>query len=96
MRHYLDLAADLAVESHLYRFDTQEHDGSLLQAPLKNVRVVCRATQSEKTAWGDGHIANRSAQSAAAARSSLDPHWGADGDARHHGAAGDCNEQATA
>ena len=40
----LELAADLAVEGFLVGFDGQEHVGPLLQAPLKNGRVVCRAS----------------------------------------------------
>ena len=40
----LELGADLSVEGLLVRFDGQEHVGPLLQAPLKNGRVVCRAS----------------------------------------------------
>jgi len=40
----LELGADLAVEGLLVRFDRQEHVGPLLQAPLKNGRVVCRTS----------------------------------------------------
>ena len=45
---------------------------------------------------GNGHIANRSAQPAAAGWLSIDPHGDAGGEARHHGAAGDGHAQATA
>lgn len=40
----LELGADLPVERLLVGFDGQEHVGPLLQAPLKNGRVVCRAS----------------------------------------------------
>ena len=36
----LELGANLPVEDLLVRFDGQEHVGPLLQAPLKNGRVV--------------------------------------------------------
>ena len=50
----LELAADLPVQGLLVALNGQEHVGPLLQAPLKNGRVVCSATPSEKaspTAW---------------------------------------------
>ena len=40
----LELAADLTVEGLLVGLDGQEQVGPLLQAPLKNGRVVCRAS----------------------------------------------------
>ena len=40
----LELGSDLPGEGFLVRFDVQEHVGPLLQAPLKNGRVVCRAS----------------------------------------------------
>jgi hypothetical protein len=40
----LELAADLTVEGLLVGFDGQDDVGPLLQAPLKNGRVVCRAS----------------------------------------------------
>jgi hypothetical protein len=40
------LGADLPVERLLVGFDGQEHVGPLLQSPLKNWPVVCRATPS--------------------------------------------------
>jgi len=40
----LEQGADLPVEGLLVRFHGQEHVGPLLQAPLKNGRVVCRAS----------------------------------------------------
>jgi hypothetical protein len=40
----LELAADLTVESLLVGFDGQDDVGPLLQAPLKNGRLVCRAS----------------------------------------------------
>lgn len=40
----LVLGADLPIEGPLVRFDGQEHGGPLLQTPLKNGRVVCKAS----------------------------------------------------
>ena len=40
----LELAADLTVEGLLVGFDGQDDVGPLLQAPLKNGRLVCRAS----------------------------------------------------
>ena len=40
----LELAADLTIEPWLVGLDGQDDVGPLLQAPLKNGRVVCRAS----------------------------------------------------
>ncbi len=40
----LELALDLSMQGLLVRFDAQQDVGPLLQAPLKNGRVVCRAS----------------------------------------------------
>jgi hypothetical protein len=40
----LELALDLSMQGLLVRFDGQQDVGPLLQAPLKNGRVVCRAS----------------------------------------------------
>jgi len=40
----LELAADLAVEPWLVGLDGQDDVGALLEAPLKNGRLVCRAS----------------------------------------------------
>ena len=50
----LKLGADLPTERLLVGFDRQEQVGPLLQAPLKNGRVVCRATPSLREGFANG------------------------------------------
>ena len=63
----LVLTADLPVEGLLVRFDGQEHVGPLLQAPLKNGRVVCKAS-----AWISTLSSSRVLSSSLRAARSLD------------------------
>ena len=63
----LQLTADLAVEGLLVGFDGQKDVGPLLQAPLKNGRVVCGAS-----AWISTPSSSRLLSSSLRAARSLD------------------------
>ncbi len=63
----LELGADLSVAGLLDRFADQEHVGPLLQAPLKNGRVVCGAS-----AWISTPCSSRVLSSSLSAARSLE------------------------